>query len=166
MYNAPRAASVRAKTAGILWAVDRVTFRQIIIESTVKKRATYESFLEKLPLLENFTKSERSQMADSLEGMTFQDRDVILKQGDKGDKFYIVFEGEVLVTDHKDLELNRLKTGDYFGERALMLNQSRSANVKSVGTTKLVVMDHYAFERLLGDLKDVMTQRIASYRKG
>jgi len=165
MYNAPRAASVRALTQGILWAVDRVTFRHIIIESTVKKRATYESFLEKVPLLVNFSKSERSQMADSLEGMTFQDKEIIIRQGEKGDKFFIVFQGEVIVTDHKEVELNRLKTGDYFGERALILNQPRAANVISVGTTKTVVMDHYAFERLLVDLKDVMQQRIASYRK-
>ncbi|KOB74963.1 cAMP-dependent protein kinase R2 [Operophtera brumata] len=38
MYNMPRAASVRAQTAGALWAMDRHTFRRILLKSAFKKR--------------------------------------------------------------------------------------------------------------------------------
>ncbi|KAF9824505.1 hypothetical protein SFRURICE_001389 [Spodoptera frugiperda] len=47
MYNMPRAASVRAQTPGQLWAMDRHTFRRILLKSAFKKRKLYEDLLEK-----------------------------------------------------------------------------------------------------------------------
>lgn len=51
MYNMPRAASVRAQTAGALWAMDRHTFRRILLKSAFKKRKLYEELLDKVPML-------------------------------------------------------------------------------------------------------------------
>lgn len=51
MYNMPRAASVRAQTPGQLWAMDRHTFRRILLKSAFKKRKLYEDLLEKVPML-------------------------------------------------------------------------------------------------------------------
>lgn len=51
MYNMPRAASVRAQTSGQLWAMDRHTFRRILLKSAFKKRKLYEDLLEKVPML-------------------------------------------------------------------------------------------------------------------
>lgn len=51
MYNMPRAASVRAQTPGALWAMDRHTFRRILLKSAFKKRKLYEELLDKVPIL-------------------------------------------------------------------------------------------------------------------
>ncbi|CAH2089663.1 unnamed protein product [Euphydryas editha] len=51
MYNMPRAASVRAQSAGALWAMDRHTFRRILLKSAFKKRKLYEELLDKVPML-------------------------------------------------------------------------------------------------------------------
>lgn len=51
MYNMPRAASVRAVSAGALWAMDRHTFRRILLKSAFKKRKLYEELLDKVPML-------------------------------------------------------------------------------------------------------------------
>lgn len=51
MYNMPRAASVRAQTPGALWAMDRHTFRRILLKSAFKKRKLYEELLDKVPML-------------------------------------------------------------------------------------------------------------------
>src|SRR5690606_20259707 len=51
MYNAPRAATIISTTPhSILWSLDRVTFRRILMENTSKRRKMYESFLEEVPL--------------------------------------------------------------------------------------------------------------------
>ncbi|KAB7496089.1 cAMP-dependent protein kinase type II regulatory subunit [Armadillidium nasatum] len=51
MYNLPRAATIQAVTTGSLWAMDRQTFRRIVLNAAYKKRKMYESLLEKVPML-------------------------------------------------------------------------------------------------------------------
>lgn len=52
MYNQPRAASVVALSAGSLWAMDRKTFRRIVLKSAFKKRKEYEALFEKVSVLQ------------------------------------------------------------------------------------------------------------------
>ena len=51
MYNQPRAATIRAATTGTLWAMNRITFRRILLKSACKKRKMYEGLLENVPML-------------------------------------------------------------------------------------------------------------------
>ena len=51
MHNAPRAASILSKTPCTLWALDRVSFRTILLDHTSRKRRLYESFLSEVPIL-------------------------------------------------------------------------------------------------------------------
>ncbi|KAJ3271141.1 hypothetical protein HDV01_006999 [Terramyces sp. JEL0728] len=119
MYNAPRAATVAATKDCVLWALDRVTFRRILMENTSKKRRMYERFLEELPLLTSLEAYERHKIADALESVTFSDGEYVIKQGDVGDSFFIVESGEANVTQFDDNgvehALHSLKKGDYFG---------------------------------------------------
>ncbi len=119
MYNAPRAATVVATKDSVIWALDRVTFRRILMEITSRKLRMYESFLEEVPLLLSLEPYERHKIADALESVTFEDGSVIMKQGDPGDNFYIIESGEASVTqaDSNGVEhqMHSLKKGDYFG---------------------------------------------------
>jgi cAMP-dependent protein kinase regulator len=89
------------------------------MDSTSKKRRMYESFLEEVPLLKSLEAYERHKIADALESVTFNDGDVVIKQGDPGDNFYIIESGEATVTQvdeaGKEFALHSLKKGDYFG---------------------------------------------------
>jgi cAMP-dependent protein kinase regulator len=74
-----------------------------------------------VPILASVNKYERLQMADALQSRTYQDRDVICKQGDVGDEFFILVEGEVVFTQTNDKgetgEVGRTSNpGSYFGE--------------------------------------------------
>ena len=119
MYNAPRAATVVATKDSVIWALDRVTFRRILMEITSRKLRMYESFLEEVPLLLSLEPYERHKIADALESVTFEDGHVIMKQGDPGDNFYIIESGEAIVTqadsDGVEHQMHSLKKGDYFG---------------------------------------------------
>lgn len=59
MYDAPRAATVVAKDEMKLWAMDRLTYKHILMDTTLKKRDTYKGFLEKVPLLQSLDPYER-----------------------------------------------------------------------------------------------------------
>merc|ERR1719494_993417 len=71
IYGTPRAATVKAHTDMKLWAIDRVTYRRILMGSTMRKRKLYESFLEKVSLLESLDKWERLTVCDALEACAF-----------------------------------------------------------------------------------------------
>lgn len=57
LYNMPRAATVKAITPGTLWAMDRQTFRRILLKSAYKKRKMYEDLINKVPMLKSLEAS-------------------------------------------------------------------------------------------------------------
>merc|ERR1711936_391113 len=95
LYNMPRAASVRAETDGSLWALDRQTFRKIVLKSAFQKRKMYESFLENVSLLECLEKYERENIADALVSKAYRPGEVVIKQGDMANGMYFVETGTV-----------------------------------------------------------------------
>ena len=92
MYNAPRAATCRAQTEAKLWALDRNSFRVIVVAAAMIRRETYQGFLAKVPILQTLTEMEIMTLADSLAEEKYEDGHVICKQGDEGEYFYIIKE--------------------------------------------------------------------------
>lgn len=66
LYNMPRAATVQAVSEGSLWAMDRQTFRRILLKSAFKKRKMYEALIESVPMLKALQPYERMNLADAL----------------------------------------------------------------------------------------------------
>jgi len=170
MYNAPRAATVKAVTNGVLWAVDRSTFRHIIVGCTAKKRGKYDQFLQKVPLLKDSSDELRAQIADILETVSYKKGEFVVREGDDAEHFYFVVEGEAMVTlgggaKEKAQTVRRLGCGDFFGARALMLNGERSANVRAA-TDRLDIagMDNASFMRLLSGFYDVFRKNFKNYK--
>ena len=157
MYNAPRAATVVSTEPSTLWQLDRVTFRRILMDSAFQRRRMYESFLEEVPLLSSLTAYERSKIADALETTKYPAGSTIIKEGDVGDKFYILENGEAEV--HKKGENNPVhayKKGDYFGELALLEDKPRAASVMSKTEVKVATLGKDGFQRLLGPVESIM----------
>ena len=86
----------------------------------------------------------------------------------RGDKFYIIVDGEVKVSrklDGEDVELTRLHRSDYFGELALLFDQPRAATVSAVGPVRLVWLDRGSFKKLLGPCEDLLKRNMTIYTK-
>lgn len=169
MYNTPRAATVVSQEdGGVLWAVDRETFRRAVIDVAFKKRRLYEAFLKSVPLLSTLTPLEVARIADALETIDFGPGDLIVKKGDHGDAFYMIVSGEARVTTGPDAggeELNRLGPGEYFGELALLNESPRSASVVAATEVKCVSLSASAFRRLLGPLTDILKRNQEKYKQ-
>ncbi|KAF2196469.1 camp-dependent protein kinase-like protein regulatory subunit [Delitschia confertaspora ATCC 74209] len=157
MYNAPRAATVISTEVSTLWALDRVTFRRILMDSAFQRRRMYEGFLEEVPLLSSLTPYERSKIADALETRKYPAGTTIIKEGDVGESFYILEAGEAEVYKQGiDKAVNRYKKGDYFGELALLNDAPRAASVISTTEVKVATLGKNGFQRLLGPVEGIM----------
>lgn len=80
LYNAPRAASIKAKTDSTCWALDRGTFNNIVKDAAVKKREKYDAFLKKVELLQNLDEYERSKIGDGLVTIRYNAGEYVIKQ--------------------------------------------------------------------------------------
>ncbi|MCR9120445.1 MAG: cyclic nucleotide-binding domain-containing protein [bacterium] len=84
----------------------------------------------------------------------FQANDVIIKQGDEGDKLYLIREGGVTVSMEQNgasRELAKLRDGDFFGETALMFDQPRNATVTADEDVVLYSLGKTEFKSVLGE---------------
>ncbi|KAF8324418.1 cyclic nucleotide-binding-like protein [Cantharellus anzutake] len=175
MYYAKRAATVITTSPCTLWALDRVTFQTILLDISARTRRSYEAFLASVPLLESLNDAERGKLADVLQSREYGDGEIVVKEGDVGNEFFIVEEGEALAL--KNIKspsggitqeiVKRYKRGDYFGELALLHRTPRAATVKAAvtnkqGPLKVAALDADAFTRLLGPLRDLMERSAAA----
>lgn len=77
-------------------------------------------------------------------GKVFTNGEVIIQQGDVGDRMYVVQTGNVevvLESGGEERLLSSLKAGDFFGEMALFDKVVRSASVRAVGEARVLTID-------------------------
>lgn len=167
MYNTPRQATVQSETDGTLWAMDRDTFRRIILKSAVKRRKLFEQLLDSVPMLKSLELYERMNLADALVTKYFNIGERIFERGDTSDGMYFIEDGDISIriytSDDGEVEIKRLKRGDYFGELSLITNRPRAASAVVAKTCKLAFLDVETFERLLGPLREIMKRNIDQY---
>lgn len=100
--------------------------------------------------------------------------DIIVRQGDRADRFYIIVEGEVEVvhlTDRgEEVELARLGPGEMFGEMGILLEARRTADVRANTAVSLLALDWDDFKALVSasdqtarDFMRIVEQRRASF---
>ena len=170
LYNAPRAATIKAKTDCVLWVLDRETFNNIVKDSAQKKREKYENFLKKVDILSTIDSYELTQICDALKNEVYNKGDYIIREGESGNVFYILEEGEAIATkafDGGDVqEIKRYGPGEYFGERALIKGEPRFCNIEVVSDVcKTISLDRDSFKRLLGPIEPLLHRNIEKYKK-
>jgi CRP-like cAMP-binding protein len=89
----------------------------------------------------------------------------IIRQGEEGSRFYIINEGEVRctrsITPTQEEELIRLCPQEFFGERALITNEPRKANVIAIGHVECLVLERSNFQSLLAEVQDDMQKALS-----
>lgn len=153
LYGAPRAATVRAVTAGTIWKVDRATFRSTLAAASSKAKNAIRKGLKQVEVLKGLTETQLELVVDSVTTVKFEKGTQIIKKGDKGDTFYLLHKGTVGVQD------TTLKEGDYFGERALIKDQPRDSDVTALTDVVCYAMDRANFVKMLGPLKELLEKK-------
>jgi cAMP-dependent protein kinase regulator len=77
---------------------------------------------------------------------------VVIREGDSGDRFYVVFAGMLSVSQRDLGNRGVLRPGDYFGEVALAMNMPRTATVTAITPAVVASCDRATFDELLRPL--------------
>jgi CRP-like cAMP-binding protein len=122
-------------------------------------------------------------MKESELGRTYQDGEIICREGDEAKSMYVIRSGKVDIIKNSsagEVKLTTLEKGDIFGEMSLFDHMPRSATVKAVGETLILSIDKKGFfakatndPSLSFNILEGMSKRIrslndelAKYKKG
>lgn len=149
LYNAPRAATVHASTRCVCWLLDRTTFKNIMRHRLSAKQKHSREVISRVSVLRGLPQETQFKVADCLQPVSYDQGDIIIHEGDSGNDFFVVDEGEAEVIS-KGQVVKVERRGDYFGELALINDEPRAASVRAKTPLKLERLGRYGFERLIG----------------
>lgn len=169
LYNAPRAATIDARTSSTLLALDRETFNNVVKEAVIKRRQLYEEFLRKIELFDSLNTYEKDKICDCLQSKVYQDGEFIIKEGEEGNTFYCIQKGKCKAyklnpnTGKQDLVME-YHENEYFGELAILRDVPRAASVAAAGPVEVAYLDRASFKRLFGPLEEILKRNSRRYQ--
>ena len=131
------------------------------IASDVHVRESLEicQFLTRVPLFANHTPGDLAEIAEHVEHSYFSGSHVVFRQGDAGDRFYLIRRGSVRILDEKEnRELAVLGAGDFFGEIALVADEPRNATAVVAQDAELYSLDGHNFEAAVARSRSLQEQ--------
>jgi CRP/FNR family cyclic AMP-dependent transcriptional regulator len=88
--------------------------------------------LQEVPLFSRLSKRQLSRIANAAEGVRYERGSTIVREGARGDAFYVILDGTARV-QLPGRRGRRLRAGQFFGEMALLDGSPRSATVTAEG---------------------------------
>lgn len=129
---------------------------EISCQASQRKKNLLDNFAEtirNMPFFSDLGREDLARVAGKLEQERFASGDIIVKQGDPGDGFYLVQNGavEVVLEDNGVGEsLAMLSTNESFGEMALFTGEKRSATVRAFIDSTVLKLSKRNWEELIG----------------
>jgi thioredoxin reductase (NADPH) len=116
-----------------------------------------ERYIEELKDIERAFPGEPKEVAAETarkaELLVFAPGDLVIKEGERADRFYMVIKGEAEATqrgaDGSQVAISRFGPGDYFGEIGLLNDAPRIASVRAKTSLEVMGLDREAFGRLM-----------------
>ena len=109
--------------------------------------------LREIPLFSEMDEQEVAGIRDIMDVMKFKAGQIIIREGETGDLFYVITEGraEVIIrdADGSDVILHEAGPGDFFGELSMLTNKPRSARIRAVENLTTLVLERDEFFNFL-----------------
>jgi MFS family permease len=114
------------------------------LDGLASGRAEDVELLRRVPLFAAMSLVGVERLAQGARTQSVETGEVIVRQGAPGDEFYVLAEGEAVVS-RDGREVRRLGPADSFGEIALLETSTRTATVTSAAPSRLLVLDREGF---------------------
>ena len=121
--------------------------------------------------LSTLTQDQLVEISRTIQPQIFEPNSAIIRQGEKGDKFYILLNGKAEVYINSpggsEIQVNQLTPGQYFGEMALLGGGVRAATVKASpeGPVSVLALNEKAFNSLVDDSRSLREELMGLVEK-
>lgn len=109
--------------------------------------------LRNVPLFSSMSPDDLEELMKNLTPKEYNSNEVIFWMDERGDKLYIINEGEVTISqpneDGKERILASLGEGDFFGELSLLDGGPHSGTARALTATSLMILDQATFFKFL-----------------
>ena len=118
------------------------------------KEDTKVEALRRAPLFQGLSKKDLTDLARVTEDMELPEGAVLCKEGDTGQEFFVILEGDIEVTSQgKPVAIRG--GGDFVGEIALLEDTKRTATVTAKTPLRVFVLTRQDFRRLVDQNREV-----------
>ena len=176
LHRAPRRATVIAIEPGRVFVLEQVAFDQLLasdlaVRARLEQALAYREQVADMALFRDLSPAEIDLLLSRFVPLTSAAGEVIIRQGESGERFYVLRSGRVEV-ERDGQVLAQLGPGEAFGEIALLLDLPRTATVTAVAPATLLALDAYDFRDLLssylgraGELERLSHLRLLSHKR-
>jgi CRP/FNR family cyclic AMP-dependent transcriptional regulator len=124
-----------------------------------------QELLAQVPLFSHLSRRQLRRLADSTTEQRYMEGARIVRQGEEGDSFFVIIEGQADVSDKSGKSVNELVPGDFFGEISLLDGGVRTATVTSETPMRVLVLTRNAFRKIVSEDSAVAT-KLLEYAAG
>jgi CRP-like cAMP-binding protein len=107
--------------------------------------------LGQVPLFSHLSTRHLRRLADSTTEVRYMPGALIVKEGEPGDRFYVIVEGQAKVLNRAGRVVNHLLPGDFFGEISLLDGGARTATVVSETPVTMLELTRSTFRKVLAE---------------
>lgn len=164
VYGSPRAATIRVAEDCVLWEITRTAFKGLSYQN--EKRA-HDAKLANLKLVKIGEKllgnilspSQLESMALATNYQSFEKDDTIIREGERGDCFYMIVKGsvDVFVKSQGNSKVATLTEHKFFGEKALLSSETRNATCIAATSVTCLSLTREDFVLMLGNFEDLLS---------
>jgi cyclic nucleotide-binding protein len=112
---------------------------------------TYDEWLARA--LPHLSEQQLVEITHHVKTLQFAPGEVIVRQGDPSDRFYIITQGEVSATcvdpNGKEMQLGTYEIGNYFGEVGLLTQTPRTATIRAKTAVEVLALDRATFQMMI-----------------
>jgi putative ABC transport system ATP-binding protein len=130
----------------------RMVDGEIVSDVVVADSLAIGEFLQNCPVFKDVNPTTLAGAANSMRLEAYDTGEMIIREGETGDRFYLIRSGTVEVLKESDgrmASLGNLTTGDFFGELALLREEPRAASVKALEAVEVFSLAKEKFDEVI-----------------
>jgi len=106
-----------------------------------------------IPLFSDLEKQELQLLLSHIQSKTYRKDSMICREGERGDSLFVINRGDVAVIKQtpggKEIRVQNLKDGDFFGEFGFFVDQKRHATVKAMTDCELLAISRNGLREMI-----------------